>query len=391
MLLIVNAKIITMENRNYDNGYILCEGSIIQQIGDMAEIPEISHATILDAKGCFIYPGMIDPHCHIGMLEDGVADEGADVNEETDPITPQLRAVDGLYYMDKAFTEACRAGVTTCVTGPGSANAIGGVFAAVKTDNRDISQMVLKEDVAMKTAFGQNPKFVYGDKKMAPATRMANVALLRETFNEAKEYATKLEQYNADPEEEDKPDYDSKKEALLPVLNGTLPVKSHAHRADDVMTALRLSKEFGYTVTIEHGTEGHLIADYLAAEQAKVICGPIISERSKIELRNHTVETPGILTNKGVEVAIMTDHPCVPIQYLSLSAMLAVKNGMPYDEALKAITIRAAEFTGIADRVGSLKVGKDADLIITDGDLLDFSTNVLYTIINGRVAYDAKG
>lgn len=251
--------------------------------------------------------------------------------------------------------------------------------------------MVLKEDVAMKTAFGQNPKFVYGDKKMAPATRMANVALLRETFNEAKEYATKLEQYNADPEEEDKPDYDSKKEALLPVLNGTLPVKSHAHRADDVMTALRLSKEFGYTVTIEHGTEGHLIADYLAAEQAKVICGPIISERSKIELRNHTVETPGILTNKGVEVAIMTDHPCVPIQYLSLSAMLAVKNGMPYDEALKAITIRAAEFTGIADRVGSLKVGKDADLIITDGDLLDFSTNVLYTIINGRVAYDAKG
>ncbi len=389
MLLIVNAKIITMEGRNYENGYLLCDGSVIQEIGDMADLPKVE-ATVMDAKGCYAYPGMIDPHCHVGMLEDGVADEGADVNEDTDPVTPQLRAVEGIYYMDKSFEEACRAGVTTCVTGPGSANAIGGVFAAVKTDNRDISKMILKEAVAMKTAFGQNPKFVYGDKKTAPATRMANVALMREALSEAKEYNEKLRKYKADPEEEDKPDYDIKKESLLPVVNGTLPVKSHAHRADDVITALRLAKEFGYDVTIEHGTEGHLIAEYLVAENAKVICGPIISERSKIELRNHTVETPGILANKGVEVAIMTDHPCVPIQYLSLSAMLAVKHGMPHGEALKAITIRAAEFTGIADRVGSLKVGKDADIIITDGDLLDFSTNILYTIVNGKVAYDAN-
>lgn len=389
MLLIVNAQIITMEYRDYENGYILCDGSVIREIGDMANLPAVD-ATVIDAKGCYAYPGMIDPHCHVGMLEDGVADEGADVNEDTDPVTPQLRAVEGLYYMDGSFAEACRAGVTTCVTGPGSANAIGGMFAAVKTDNRDISQMILKEDVAMKFAFGQNPKFVYGDKKMAPATRMANVALMRESLNEAKEYSDELATYNADPEEEDKPDYDIKKESLLPVVNGTLRVKSHAHRADDVITALRLAKEFGYEVTIEHGTEGHLIADYLAAEKAKVICGPIISERSKIELRNHTAATPGILANKGVEVAIMTDHPCVPIQYLSLSAMIAVKNGMPHNEALKAITIRAAQFTGIDNRVGSLKAGKDADIILTDGDLLDFSTNILYTIVNGKVAYDAK-
>lgn len=388
MLLIINANIITMEGHDYENGYILCQGSVIEQIGDMADLPTVE-ATVIDAKGAKAYPGMIDPHCHVGMLEDGVADEGADVNEETDPVTPQLRAVEGIYYMDKGFEEACQAGVTTCVTGPGSANAIGGVFAAVKTDNRDISQMILKENVAMKFAFGQNPKFVYGDKKMAPATRMANVALMREALTEAKEYGGKLKQYHENPEEEDKPDYDIKKESLLPVADGTLRVKSHAHRADDVITALRLAKEFGYEVTIEHGTEGHFIADYLATEKAKVICGPIISERSKIELRNHTAATPGILANKGVEVAIMTDHPCVPIQYLSLSAMIAMKNGMTHDDALKAITIRAAEFTGIADRVGSLKAGKDADIIITDGDLLDFSTNILYTIVNGKVAYHA--
>lgn len=225
---------------------------------------------------------------------------------------------------------------------------------------------------------------------MAPATRMANVALMREALNEAKEYSEELDKYIADPEEEDKPDYDIKKESLMPVTKGKMLVKSHAHRADDVIAALRLAKEFGYNVTIEHGTEGHLIADYLAAENAKVICGPIICERSKTELRNHTAKTPGILANKGVEVAIMTDHPCVPIQYLSLSAMIAMKHGMSHDDALKAVTIRAAEFTGIDGRVGSLKVGKDADIILTDGDLLDFSTNILYTIINGKVAYDAS-
>jgi len=393
MLLIKNAKIITMSDKSQYTGgedcFILCEGSVIKSMGSVKDcnFTPNKEDIVIDARGMIVYPGLIDSHCHIGMMEDGVADEGDDVNEDTDPVTPHLKATDGIYYMDNSFREACEAGITTCVTGPGSANAIGGMFAAVKTDNRDISKMVLRENVTMKFAFGQNPKFVYGDKKITPATRMATVAMMREALCGAGEYKDSLEKHSENPEDNDKPEFDIKREALVPVLKGEMRVKSHAHRADDIISAVKLSKEFGYEVTIEHATEGHLITDYLVKENVKVICGPLITERCKTELRNHTIKTPGILANAGVKTAIMTDHPCVPIQYLPLSAMLAVKNGMDKGKALEAITITAAELTGIDDRVGSLEEGKDADIMITDGDILDFNTNVQYTIVNGKIAY----
>ena len=378
-----------MEGENFSNGFILCENGKITAIGDMAECPAVDYEfTVIDADGKSVYPGLVDPHCHIGMLEDGVAEEGEDLNEDTDPVTPHLRAADGLYLMDKTFNEALKAGVTTCVTGPGSTNVICGTFAAVKTDNSDIFQMIIKENIAMKFAFGQNPKFTYGDKKLAPATRMAGVSMIREALNESKEYSRKLSEYEKDSENKDKPDYDIKKEALLDVVNGKMPVKSHAHRSDDIVSAIKMAREFGFTVTVEHCTEGHLIVDYLAAENAGVIYGPILCERSKTELKNHDARTPGILSKAGVRTALMTDHPCVPVQYLPLCAIIAVKNGMDCQSALKAITITAAELAGISDRVGSLKKGKDADIIITDGDILNFNTNILYTIVNGKIAYE---
>ena len=404
MILIKNANIITMANTGYSSGYLLCVGNQIRDLGSMAECPseevlkvlkeeakdDKQTLIVIDANGKNVYPGLIDAHCHVGMQEDGVGTEGEDLNEDTDPLTPHIKAVDGIYYMDRSFNDACEAGVTTCVTGPGSANAIGGVFAAIKTDNRDISQMLLKENAAMKFAFGQNPKFVYGDKKVTPTTRMATVALMREILEETGEYAQKLKRYEENSDEEEKPDFDIKKEALLPVLKGELPVKAHAHRADDILTAIKLSKRYGFHLTLEHATEGHLIADCLSAENVGVIYGPIITERCKTELKNHTAKTPGILADKGIEIAIMTDHPCVPIQYLALSAMVAVKNGMDYEKALRAITITAANLAGISDRVGTLEVGKDADIIITDGDILELKTNILYTIINGEIAYERK-
>jgi imidazolonepropionase-like amidohydrolase len=322
------------------------------------------------------------------MWEDSVGDEGADGNEDTDPVTPQLRAIDGIYFMDKCFTEAREAGVTTCVTGPGSANVIGGQFVALKTDNRNIDKMVLREPVAMKMAFGQNPKLVYSEKRQTPATRMASVALIREICHKSKEYEELLDENIKDPEENDKPDYDIKYDAMQNVLKGKLPVKAHAHRADDILTAIRLSKEFGFKLTIEHCTEGHLIADLLAREKVGCISGPFITDRSKIELRNLSPKTPGILASKGIKVAIMTDHPCTPVQYLSLCAAIAVKNGMEEEEALKAITINAAELTGISDRVGSIETGKDGDLVIVKGDILDIRSKILYTIINGEVVYE---
>lgn len=392
MLLIKNAFVKTLEDKDYENGFVLCKDGKIIKTGDMSKCHknffDREDAKIIDAEGLCVYPGLIDPHSHIGMVEDGLAEEGEDVNEDTNPITPQLKASDGVYFMDGCFKEAREAGVTVCVTGPGSANVMGGTFTAIKTDNSDISNMILKDNVAMKFAFGQNPKFVYGDKKSVPATRMAAVSLIRETLNETAEYNRDKTAFEEDPDDNERPDYDIRKEALIPVIDGKIIVKSHAHRSDDIMSAVKLSKEYGYKLTVEHATEGHLIKDYLVKEHVDVICGPMISERCKTELRNHTVRTPGILANAGLKVAIMTDHPCVPVQYLALSAMIAAKNGMRRDDALRAITINAAELTGIADRVGSIKEGKDADLIITDGDILNFETNILYTVINGKIVYD---
>jgi imidazolonepropionase-like amidohydrolase len=389
MLLIKNARLLTMAGNEYENGYIAAqEGKITALGGDAAEAGRLEAAgcdEVIDAKGCCVLPGFIDAHCHVGMWEDGVGFEGDDGNEMTDPVTPQLRAIDAVYHADRAFTEALEAGITTAVTGPGSANVIGGQFAALKTYGRSVEEMILREPVAMKVAFGENPKTVYHEKRQSPMTRMATAAILRESLMKAREYKQMLDDYERDSENFDKPDYDMKLEALLRVLKGEIPLKAHAHRADDILTALRIAKEFNVKITIEHCTEGHLITDILLKEKVQAITGPILTDRAKIELKNQSTKTPGILSKAGIKTAIMTDHPCTPIQYLTLCAAIAVKEGMDEYEALKAITINAAEITGIADRVGSLEVGKDADIVIMDGFPLDLKSRVLYTIINGQV------
>ena len=388
MLLIKNAKIITMAGTDYSNGYIASEGEKITALGDdAAELARLEAAAseVIDAKGCHGLPGFVDAHCHVGMWEDSVGFEGDDGNETSDPVMPHLRASDAIYHADRAFVEARENGVTTVVTGPGSANVIGGQFAALKTYGRRVEDMMIKEPVAMKVAFGENPKTAYHDKRQAPMTRMATAALLRENLIKAAEYKELKEEYEADKENCDKPDYDMKMEALLKVLKGEIPLKAHAHRADDILTAIRIAKEFGLAITIEHCTEGYLITDILREENVSVITGPFLTDRSKIELRNQSAKAPGILSKAGIKTAIMTDHPCTPVQYLSLCAAVAVKEGMDETEALRAITINAAEIAGIDDRVGSLEVGKDADIIIIDGHPLELRSRVLYTIINGQV------
>ena len=392
MLFIKNARILTMAGINYESGYILADkGKIIKLGKDAADAESLvagsEKCEIVDAGGRYVLPGFIDAHCHVGMWEDSVGFEGDDGNEMTDPVTPHLRAIDGVYHADRAFTEARENGITTVVTGPGSANVIGGQFAALKTFGRRIEDMILKEPVAMKVAFGENPKTVYHEKRQTPMTRMATAAILRESLMKAREYKQMLDDFTNDSENNDKPDFDMKMEALIMVLNGEIPLKAHAHRADDILTAIRIAREFNVRITIEHCTEGHLITELLLEENVSAIVGPILTDRSKIELRNQSIKNPGILSKAGVRVAIMTDHPCIPIQHLPLCAAIAVKEGMDEEEALKAITINAAVITGIDDRVGSLEPGKDADIIIFDGHPLELKSRVVTTVINGQIVY----
>jgi imidazolonepropionase-like amidohydrolase len=391
MLLIKNGKIITMTDIDYDNGYVLVDDGKIIAVGqNISEIESLmrENTEIIDACGGYVLPGLIDAHCHIGICEDAVGFEGDDANESTDPVMPQLRVIDAVYHADRSFAEARESGVTTVVTGPGSANVIGGQFAALKTYGRCIDEMILREPVAMKVAFGENPKTVYNEKHQAPMTRMATAAILRESLFEAREYAELWEKYEKDPEENEKPDFDFKKHSLLQVLNKKIPLKAHAHRADDIMTAIRIAKEFDVNITLDHCTEGYLIKDLIVESGLPAIVGPMLTDRSKIELRNQSLKTPAILSKQGVKVAIMTDHPCVPVQHLCLCAAIAAREGMNEKEALKAITINAAEITGISDRVGSIEKGKDADLVIYNGNPLEIKSLVQKTIINGVVVYE---
>jgi len=395
-MLIINARIISMADRTkqredltniaaFENGYIHIEGSIIKEMGSMANCP--NDTDILDAKGRYVLPGFVDAHTHIGLFEDSVGFEGDDGNEAIDPVTPQLRAIDGIYHADRAFDEARQWGVTTVVCGPGSSNVICGQFAALKTWGRSVDEMIIKQPCALKVAFGENPKSVHNDKNRMPSTRMTTAAILREQLYKAKEYMDNWGEYRKNPDEKDKPEFDIRLEALIPVLKRELIMKVHAHRADDILTALRIAEEFNLDITIDHCTEGHMIADILKQKNVKVILGPLLTDRSKIELRNQSIEAPGILSKEGIPVAIMTDHPAVPIQHLLLSASVAVREGMEEEDALKAITINAAKAAGIDDRVGSLEPGKDADIVIFSGYPFDYKTKVDITIINGKVVY----
>ena len=382
-MLIINGTVHTMDNLTIPNGYVAVSGGKIAKVGPMEECPASWEGETLDAQGGHILPGFVDAHCHLGMFGDAVGFESDDGNESTDPCTPHLRAIDAINPMDRCFEEARAAGVTTVLTGPGSANPISGQFAAIKTTGKWVDAMVRRAPAAMKLALGENPKCVYNERHETPVTRMATAALIRENLTKAKEYAEKLDRA-AEDEDEDKPDYDAKLEALLPVIRGELPVHIHAHRADDMATAIRIAKEFGLKCAIVHGTEGHLIPELLAREGIPVITGPILGDRSKPELTNMTPETPNILNMFGVKTAICTDHPEVPIQYLPLCAALAVKAGMTPEAALKAITINAAEIAGVADRVGSLTPGKDADIVVTSGHPINLLSRVRAVFVEGE-------
>ncbi len=382
-MLIVNGIVHTMDGPVIENGYVAISGSKILQAGPMEERPQEWEGERLDAQGGHVCPGFIDVHCHLGMFGDSLGFESEDGNEETDPCTPHLRAIDAVNPLDRCFSEARAAGVTTVLTGPGSANPISGQFAALKTDGRWVDAMILKAPAAMKLALGENPKQVYHDRDESPVTRMATAAIIRESLRKAVEYGEKLDKAAQD-EDADPPDYDAKLEALLPVVRGDLPVHIHAHRADDIATGIRIASEFGLRCVIVHGTEGHLIPELLVRTGVPVISGPALGDRSKPELANMSLEAPALLQRAGVPVAICTDHPEVPIQYLPLCAALAVKGGMDPEEALAAITVNAAKIAGLDETLGSLSPGREADIVIASRHPLELLGRVEAVLIGGR-------
>ena len=376
MLCIKNGRIHDAVHREPYPADILIENEKIVQIGE-----NLCAEETIDAAGLDVYPGFVDAHSHIGL--DGYGEPGVDYNEMNDICCPQLRAIDGIDPMDESFVYARNAGVTCVCTGPGSANVLGGTFTAIKTAGKRIDDMVVKQAAAMKCAFGENPKRCY--KSKCDSSRMTTAAILREALMKARLYMQKKEAAGDDVSKQ--PAFDMKLEALIPVLRGEIPLKAHAHRADDIFTAIRIANEFGVRLTLEHTTEGHLIADELAKTGLCMAVGPSLGHATKVEVRNKSWKTPDILTRAGCHVSIITDCTVIPQQYLPLCAGMAVKAGMDPFEALKAITIHPAEHIGIADRVGSLEAGKDADVVIVDGSPFEVSTTFRRVLINGKTVF----
>ncbi|MBQ4517778.1 MAG: amidohydrolase [Clostridia bacterium] len=385
MILIKNANVITMEGQNYPNGYIIIDNNCIKSVGNMTELPcsVENFDEAFDAEGAMALPGFIDAHCHIGMWEEGAGSEGSDGNEATTPVTPELRAIDSVNPADMSFSEALASGVTTVVTGPGSANVIGGQFAALKTAGRWVDEMIIKEPIAVKAALGENPKKVYGGKKESPATRMASAAVLRKALFSAKEYALKWDAYH-NGERKDRPEFDFKMETLAQVIRGILPLKVHIHRADDIATAIRIADEFGIKITLEHCTEGHLILPLLKEKNLPIILGPTLGSRSKPELKNMSFDIYKAFEDADIPFSIMTDHPEIPIDRLYLCAALAHQSGIKKETALAAITINAAKHVGLENRIGSLASGKDADIVIMSGELFTLNAKVKAVFLNGQ-------
>ena len=380
----INGKFYTMENGIIENGFMIIDKGIITDIGEGQG--EKTEGEIIDLQNKFVFPGFIDGHTHIGMWEDSAGFEGDDGNEDTDPCTPHLRAIDGINPNDRSFIEACKAGVTTVVTGMGSSNAIGGVLYAVKTavNSKDIISSIDERviaPIAIKMALGENPKMVYHSKNQTPVTRMATAAIIREQLLKTKRYMEDLKKVD---EETDAPEYDMKCEALIPLLTRKLPVHFHAHRADDIFTAIRIAKEFNLDYVLVHCTDGHLIKNALHKEKVKVLCGPALCERSKPELKNLDFRSVSELINVGILTSIITDHPETPIRYLPLCAAMAVREGLDEWEALKAITINPAKILGLGDKIGSLKKGKHADFAVFDLLPLDIYSHCCMTYIGGK-------
>lgn len=381
-----NAVIHTMTEQGIiENGYICIEEGKITEVG--RGIPAERTPEDLDAQGSLLLPGFIDAHTHLGIIENGIAFEGDDCNESTDPFTPHLRVIDGVNPLDRCFEEARKGGVTTVMISPGSANACGGTMAILKTAGRMTDRMQI--GTGMKFALGENPKSVYNDRDETPITRMATAAMIREGLAKAQRYQQEIDFAESDPDEH-MPDYDAKSEALLPLLERDVRAHFHCHRADDICTAIRIAKEFHLDYVIIHGTEGYEIADILAEEEVPVIVGPMLCDRCKPEMRNLTIHNPSILQKAGVTIALCTDHPVVPIQYLSTTAALAVKGGMAREEALYAITAGAAKTLGVEERVGQIAVGMDADLQLYTGDPLDLLCDPWLVMIDGKIAVKEK-
>ena len=380
--LIRGGHIKTITNGDIACGDLLIENGKIAAIAEHIDAPE--GCEIVDAAGCLVTPGLMDAHTHIGIDETAIRWEGADYNETSNPVTPEMRGIDGINPMDEAFDDALAGGVTAAITGPGSANVIGGTFVALKLRGKCVDDMVLRNPAAMKVAFGENPKGCYGQQgRKEPVTRMGVAALLREELAKTKKYAEDIDAAEKDPAKS-RP-FDFKLEAMLPVIRRELPLKCHAHRADDILTMLRIAHEFNIDVTLDHVTEGHLIADILAKEGRPVLVGPSFGSKSKFELKNKTFATPGILYKAGLEVCIITDAPVTPLCYLPLCAGLAMKEGLPEDAAWRAITINPAKVARVDDRIGSLEVGKDADIAIFDGHpLRDIQCRTRQVFVDGE-------
>lgn len=381
-MFIIHGNIKTMEGRDFADGYVeIADGKIVA-VGDMEDCP-VAEGEVLDVQGSLVMPGIIEAHCHMGITEEKKGMEGDDCNENVNPVTPWLRSIDAINPMDAAFNDALQAGITAAMIGPGSANVVGGQFAFVKTHGRCIDHMIVKAPAAMKVAFGENPKVNYSGQGTSPSTRMAIAAMLREELTKAAAYMKKREK-NRDGE------IDFRYECWLPVLRGEIPLKAHAHRADDILTAVRIAKEFHLRMTIDHCSEGHLVAEDLKRAGFPAIVGPDMASRNKIEVQNMAFKTAGILSNYGILTAITTDHPVSKIQFLPICAGLAVKAGMAFEEGLRAITINAARICGVADRVGSLAPGKDADIAVFTGNPMEIFTETLYTLIDGKIVYDSQ-
>ena len=382
MLLIKNGYIKTMAGPDIPEGCVLIGDD--GKISSVAQNIDAPDATVIDAQGKLVTPGCVEAHCHIGLDNEACGWEGRDYNEMADPITPHMRAIDSIYPMDEAFGLALKGGITSACTGPGSANVVGGTFAAIKLTGKRVDKMIIKDPVAMKCAFGENPKRVYGQGgKKSPMTRMATAALLRELL-------FKTRRYLEDKENGKNPGFDMKLEAMIPVLKGEIPLKAHAHRSDDILTSIRIAREFGVKITLDHCTDGALIADELAEEGLPAFVGPSFGSKTKIELMHKSFSTPKVLTDAGVKVSIITDAPVIPLQYLPMCAALAVKEGLGYEDAWKAITINPAQSTGIGDRVGSLEPGKDADVVIWTADpMVSVGAESCMTIVDGKIVYQA--
>jgi len=381
---ITGGYVVPIKGEPIDGGTVLIENGKIVAVGTDADVDVPDDAEVVDAAGMWVLPGFVESHGHAGVGEEGIGWEGRDYNEMTDPNGARLRAIDGINPDDQGFRDALAGGVTTMVCKPGSGNPIGGQTAAVKMWGRTVEDILVRTPVSVKSALGENPKRVYGEQKTLPSTRLGVAAVIRDAFGKAEDYVRKRDRAAA----EDKPfDRDPTSEILAKVLSGEVPWCQHTHRADDIATAIRLADEFGYRLVVNHGTEGHLLADTLAERNIPVIIGPLFTSRSKVEVNRRSLRNPGILARAGVKIAITTDHPVVPIDFLVHQATLSVKEGLDSETALKAITINPAEILGLDDRVGALAPGLDADVVLWSGDPLDVMSRALRVFVDGQEVY----